>query len=123
MKRILKKKLKVKAEYIYNPLSTKDLDSSKNTKKKFFKDQKNLKILFLGRLVDQKDPFTFLKSLKWIALALGRVSATTPHSQRKFKVAISGPPKNHVSEFLGFSGNWTEIANPRRLRTMFRIPV
>ena len=67
MKRILKKKLKVKAEYIYNPLSTKDLDSSKNTKKKFFKDQKNLKILFLGRLVDQKDPFTFLKSLKLIS--------------------------------------------------------
>ena len=65
--RELKKKFKVNSICIYNPLNKKFI--KKNSKKKisfsFFKN-KSLKIINIGRLVDQKDQITFLKSLNLI---------------------------------------------------------
>ena len=40
------------------------MKSIKTKKNIFGVDKKTLKILFIGRLVDQKDPFTFIKAIK-----------------------------------------------------------
>jgi glycosyltransferase involved in cell wall biosynthesis len=57
-------KFKINSYVIYNPLNTKEIN--KKSKKKlnfpFFKN-KHLKIINVGRFVDQKDQFTLLKSL------------------------------------------------------------
>ena len=66
MKSLLKRNMKINSVCIYNPLNRNEINKLKKTKKKFFKNPKSLKILFLGRLVDQKDPFTFLRGLKLI---------------------------------------------------------
>ena len=64
MKKILKKELNIDSICIYNPLNKLQILNEKKTNKKFFLNQKNMKILFLGRFVDVKDPITFLKGLK-----------------------------------------------------------
>ena len=64
MKRILKEKFGIDSICIYNPLNKSQIDKLKITDDKFYKqDKKILKILFLGRLVDVKDPLMLLKSL------------------------------------------------------------
>ncbi len=65
LKKEIDKEFKIKSKCILNPLNKKKiLKIKKNNKKLFGVNQKTLKILFLGRLVDQKDPFTFIKSIK-----------------------------------------------------------
>ena len=65
MKKVLKKEFNINTKCIYNPLDTKIINKSKFTKKKYFSaSKKTLKILFLARLVDAKDPITFLKGIK-----------------------------------------------------------
>ena len=65
MKKDLKREFNINAKCIYNPLDTKIINKSKFTKKKYFSTSKKiLKILFLARLVDAKDPVTFLRGLK-----------------------------------------------------------
>ena len=65
LKKEIDKEFKVNSECIYNPLDkSKILKSIKTEKNIFGVDKKTLKILFIGRLVDQKDPFTFMKALK-----------------------------------------------------------
>ncbi len=64
MKKILKNQININSICIYNPLNKLQILNEKKTNKKFFSDQKNMKILFLGRFVDVKDPITFLKGLK-----------------------------------------------------------
>ncbi len=65
MKKVLKKEFNINTKCIYNPLDTKIINKSKFTKKKYFSaSKKKLKILFLARLVDAKDPITFLKGIK-----------------------------------------------------------
>jgi len=61
-----KDKFGLSPKCIYNPLNIKQISklANKKTKNKFFKNYKNIKIIFIGRLVDQKDPFTFLQALK-----------------------------------------------------------
>lgn len=51
---------------IYNPLDTKYISklSNQKIKKNFFKNYRKIKIVYIGRLVDQKDPFTLVKALK-----------------------------------------------------------
>ena len=63
----LKKEFNVISKCIYNPLD-KDiiLEKSKSKAKKFFKKDKKLKILNIGRFTEQKDQITLLKSLKII---------------------------------------------------------
>ena len=63
----LKKKLNVDAECIYNPLNYREIKklSKEKIKKNFFK-RKSLKIINVGRLVDQKSQITILKAINHI---------------------------------------------------------
>jgi len=53
---------------ILNPLDKDTIKEKSNEKIRFdfFQNYKGLKIIFIGRLVDQKDPLTFLKALSFI---------------------------------------------------------
>lgn len=63
----LKLEFNLKAKCIYNPLNKKEiLRKSKLNSKKFFKKNQTLKILNIGRFVEQKDQITFLKALNLI---------------------------------------------------------
>ena len=62
----IKKKFGINSLCIYNPLDKSNIikKSKEKVKIEFFdKEKKPLKIIFVGRLVDQKDPLTFLRSL------------------------------------------------------------
>lgn len=63
-----KKRFNLATKYIYNPLNKKYINKASNEKigKNFFKNFKETKIIFIGRLVDQKDPMTFVKALNII---------------------------------------------------------
>jgi glycosyltransferase involved in cell wall biosynthesis len=63
-----KKKFNLNPICIYNPLNRSEIIKNSKIKInfKFFQDYNGLKILFIGRLVDQKDPFTFIKALNLI---------------------------------------------------------
>ena len=65
LKKEIDKEFQINSKCIYNPLNKSEILDSVKTKKNIFGvDKKTLKILFIGRLVDQKDPFTFLKAIK-----------------------------------------------------------
>lgn len=61
-----KNKFGLDTKCIYNPLNIKDIlkAADKKIKGNFFKNYNKIKIIFIGRLVDQKDPFTLVKALK-----------------------------------------------------------
>ena len=63
----LKKKLNIDAKCIYNPLNYKEIKrlSKAQIKKKFFK-RKSLKMINVGRLVNQKDQITILRAINHI---------------------------------------------------------
>ena len=63
-----KRRFKIDTTCIYNPLDQKKIIklSLKKVKNDFFKNYKYLKIIFIGRLVDQKDPMTFIKAMEII---------------------------------------------------------
>ena len=64
-KKIFDKKFNIKTKCIYNPFNKKTINQ--NIKKKInikFFDKKNLNILAVGRLTEQKDHLTILKSIK-----------------------------------------------------------
>ena len=67
-KKEMKKEFNVNSECIFNPLNkTKILKlSKKKIGKKIFKQQSSLKLISVGRLVDQKDHLTLLKAIKII---------------------------------------------------------
>ena len=63
-KKILQKKFDVEVECIYNPLNQKELIKLSKVKSKFIFKKKNvLKILNVGRYVDQKDQITLLRAV------------------------------------------------------------
>lgn len=63
-----KKKFNLNPICIYNPLNRSEIIKNSKIKInfKFFQNYNGLKILFIGRLVDQKDPLTFIKALNLI---------------------------------------------------------
>jgi glycosyltransferase involved in cell wall biosynthesis len=81
-KKELKSKFKVDSLCIFNPLNINEIKkkSKERIKFKFFSNNKDIiKIIFVGRYVDQKDPMTFLNALSIInnklnfkALIVGR---------------------------------------------------
>jgi len=79
-KRKMKKFFNIKCECIYNPLNKRDIIRLSKTKaKKIFSKINKLKIINIGRIVDQKDQITLLKALNIIrkkidfeAVILGR---------------------------------------------------
>ena len=64
-KKELDKKFNIKTRVIYNPLNKKEIIKKSKEKLtiKFFRTKKNLKLINIGRLVDQKDQLTLLKAL------------------------------------------------------------
>ena len=63
----LKSEFNVRAKCIYNPLNKIEIEKkSKEKSKKIFDKNSRLKIINIGRLVDQKDQITFLKALNLI---------------------------------------------------------
>jgi len=63
----LKNKFNIKSECIYNPLNYKEIKKlSKKKASNFFFKKKYLKIINVGRLVDQKDQLTLLKAINHI---------------------------------------------------------
>ena len=87
-----KKRFNIKTSCIYNPLDKKKIIklSSQKVKNSFFKDFNNLKIIFIGRLVDQKDPMTFVKAMKIIKKKI------------EYKALIIGEGKydKHLQKFI-----------------------
>ena len=67
-KKELLRKFKITSFCIYNPLDKKNIIKRSNLKIKFkpFKEKNSLKIINIGRLVDQKDQLTILKSINLI---------------------------------------------------------
>ena len=91
LKKEIDDEFKVDSEFIYNPLNKSKILKSIKTKKNIFGvDKKTLKILFIGRLVDQKDPFTFIKAIRNIPKNI------------KYKSFIvgSGHLKEEISKFI-----------------------
>ncbi len=91
LKKEIDKKFKINSKCILNPLNKKKiLKIKKNNLKLFNVNRKVFKILFLGRLVDQKDPFTFLESIKRI------------EKKFKFKALIvgSGYMKKNILKYI-----------------------
>ena len=65
LKQQLKKKFNINSVNIYNPLNLKEIrKKSQYGRIKFFKKENNLKILNIGRYVEQKDQLTLIKALK-----------------------------------------------------------
>lgn len=86
----MKKKFSVNPIHIYNPLNKKEiLKLSKNKVKNVFKNN-TLKIINVGRLVDQKDQITLLKAVNIIK------------DKIKFNLVIIGRGENKlkINEFL-----------------------
>jgi len=110
-KKQFKKRFNVETECIYNPLNKKEiLKKSKNKiNLNFFKDNKKLKILNIGRFTDQKDHLTLLKSMKilkdkyklnFILLIMGRgqnksiIQNFIKKNNLNFNVKVIGFKKN-----------------------------
>ena len=91
----LKKQFNVDSTCIYNPLNFKEI--KKKSKQKiffpFFSKEKNLKIISVGRLVDQKDHLTLLKALNFLKNKL------------KFKALIIGKGVNREKIILYIKKN------------------
>tara|TARA_B100000780_G_scaffold178402_1_gene125053 strand:+ start:2265 stop:3362 length:1098 start_codon:yes stop_codon:yes gene_type:complete len=90
-KKEIKSTFNVKAKRIYNPLDKKIIvNKSKEILKFKFFETNNLKIINVGRLVQQKDQITFLKSLNLIK------------NKIKFKALIigSGDKKNSLKDYI-----------------------
>ena len=90
-KRDLKKEFNVNATCIYNPLNHDEIMMKTNKKsKKIFTNKKQLKILNIGRLTEQKDQITLLKALNQIKETI------------KFEAVIIGGGKlyNELSEYI-----------------------
>ena len=63
----LKYEFNVDGKCIYNPLDKREIEKkSKITTKKYFNKKSTLRIINIGRFVDQKDQITFLKALNLI---------------------------------------------------------
>ena len=63
-KKVLKRKFNINPVCVYNPLNTIEIKKlSKDKIKRIFPNNNNIKIINIGRYVDQKDQLTMLKSL------------------------------------------------------------
>ena len=112
-KKDLKKEFSVVANCIYNPLNKEEIiTKSKENKKKKFKT-KNLKILNVGRFVDQKDQITLLKALniikdkiKFEAILMGKGLL-----KNQLKKYIKKNNLNKIIKILNFEKNPYTVIN------------
>ena len=104
----LKYEFNVNGKCIYNPLDKREIEKkSKITKKKYFNKKSTLKIINIGRFVDQKDQITFLKALNLIkhkidfeAILIGKGIDKT-----KFKNFINENKLNNNIKLINFVKN------------------
>ena len=102
-KKQMETKFKIKVENIYNPLNVKEI--KKKSKKKINYDffDKGFKIINIGRLTDQKDQITLLKSINFLKYKI------------KIKLLIlgSGIEQSKLDEYIKENnlGNLVKIKN------------
>tara|TARA_S200000501_G_C20756880_1_gene714301 strand:- start:106 stop:1179 length:1074 start_codon:yes stop_codon:yes gene_type:complete len=104
---LLKKKLNVSSEFIYNPIVDK-ISNSKLKSKKI----KKLKILNIGRLTDQKDQITLLKALVLLKESKIPFNANIIGGGKKFVCLEDFINKNQLKnnvKLLGFKKNSTKF--------------
>ena len=65
-KKNFEKKFKINAECIFNPLNKNEIIKKSNRKDLKIFNQSKLKLINIGRLVDQKNQITILKALNLI---------------------------------------------------------
>ena len=104
----LKKRFNVNADCIYNPLN-KDEVIKKSRKKslKIFRNKKGLKIINVGRFVDQKDQLTMLKALNLLSKKIDFEAVLVGSGILKESL-INYVKKNKISDkvkFISFSQN------------------
>mgnify|MGYP000876603776 CR=1 FL=1 len=89
----MKKKFSVNSSHIYNPLNKKEILNLSKIKVKKIYPKKVLKIINVGRLVDQKDQMTLLKAVNEIK------------GLCKFKLILIGRGVNHIKikNFIKFN--------------------
>jgi glycosyltransferase involved in cell wall biosynthesis len=99
-KRDLKKEFDVNATCIYNPLNHDEIIKKTNKKsKKIFTNKKQLKILNIGRLTEQKDQITLLKSLNQIKETI-KFEAVIIGRGKLYKELSEYILKNNLSQFV-----------------------
>ena len=99
-KSLLKKKLNINSKFIYNPVISKY-----KIKKKAKKIKKNLNILNIGRLTDQKDHLTLLRALHLLKKDKIKFSASIIGSGDKYKNLKKYIDKNNLKkefQLLGY---------------------
>ena len=104
----LRKEFNLKARCIYNPLNKEEiLKKSKIKTKKIFKNNGNLKIINIGRFVDQKDQITFLKALNLLKNKINFEAVLVGHGVYKEmlkKYIVKNNLENNV-KILNFTQN------------------
>ena len=99
-KRDLKKEFDVNATCIYNPLNHDEIIKKTNKKsKKIFTNKKQLKIINIGRLTEQKDQITLLKSLNQIKETI-KFEAVIIGRGKLYKKLSEYILKNNLSQFV-----------------------
>ena len=99
-KKDLKKEFNVNATCIYNPLNHDEIIKKTNKKsKKIFTNKKQLKILNIGRLTEQKDQITLLKSLNQIKETI-KFEAVIIGRGKLYKELSEYILKNNLSQFV-----------------------
>lgn len=93
-KKQLKREFNLKSECIYNPLNIKEIKklAKKRINEKFFKNT-DLKIINIGRFVEQKDHLTLLKAINFLKKKI------------KLKLIIIGGGKNEkiIKNYINFN--------------------
>jgi glycosyltransferase involved in cell wall biosynthesis len=84
----MKKKFNIESKCILNPLDKKNIlrNSKKKIKKKIYKKKKSLKLICIGRLVDQKDHLTLLKAINLIHLRINVELLIVGRGQNKSQI-------------------------------------
>ena len=108
-KKELDKKFNIKTIVIYNPLNKKEIikKSKEKLNLKFFQTKKHLKLINIGRLVDQKDQLTILKALKIIKKKLNFKLLIVGSGTYKIKLEkfINKENMSHCVKIIPFQKN------------------
>ena len=104
----LKSKFKIKSECIYNPLNYKEIKKLSNKKidNSFF-EKKNLKIISIGRLVEQKNQITLLKAINLIKnkVSLSVLIIGEGKDQKKLAKYIKDNELNKIVKLKEYTDN------------------
>jgi glycosyltransferase involved in cell wall biosynthesis len=108
-KKELKIKLNIKSFCIYNPLNQKDIIKSSRVKlnKKIFRKKNSLKIINIGRLVNQKDHITLLKSINLLKekIDIELIIIGQGYNKKKIQNFIKINSLNKIVKILNYKKN------------------